>query len=78
MALKAYIFINIGSKNVTKVLTKLREVKGVRSAEAVTGPYDIIVKAETEDMDAMGELVTQNILTIEGIDRTLSSIVLNL
>lgn len=78
MALKAYVFISIGSKKVVEILTKLKAAKGVLSAEAITGPYDIIAMIEAENIDAIGELVTQDILSVDGIDRTLTCFVLHL
>ena len=78
MALRAYILINLGSKKIKEILAMLRVAEGVKSAEAVTGPYDIVVIAEAEDIDAMGNLVTKNILSIDGIERTLTCIVLHL
>ena len=78
MPLKAYIFINLSSKKVKEILMTIRTTTGVQSAEAVTGPYDIVVAVEAEDVDAIGQLVTQEILSIEGIERTLTSIVLHL
>ena len=78
MALKAYVLINLGSKNITEILAALRAAEGVESAKAVTGPYDIVVTVEAKDIDAMGDLVTKNILSIDGIERTLTCIVLKL
>jgi DNA-binding Lrp family transcriptional regulator len=78
MSVKAYIFINLSGKNLKQVLTKLRASNNLYSAEATTGPYDIITTAEAEDIDALGELITQEILGIEGIERTLTCFVLHL
>lgn len=78
MKLTAYIFINISSKKIEQILAMLQATKGIESAEAVTGPYDIIVKVEAKDIDDVGRLVTQEILSIDGIERTLTSIVLHL
>ena len=35
---------------VSEVLKKVRRVKGVRQAECVTGPYDIVARMETDTM----------------------------
>jgi DNA-binding Lrp family transcriptional regulator len=78
MVVRAYVLINLASKNVKKILQTLLATKGVISVEAVTGPYDIVVLLEAQDTDAIGQLVTKEILSIEGIDRTLTSIVLHL
>ena len=54
------------------------QIQGVRSAEAVTGPYDAIVHSEAEDVDSLGKLVVARIQAIEGITRTLTCPVVKL
>jgi DNA-binding Lrp family transcriptional regulator len=78
MPLKAYIFINLSTRQVKESLFKIKATKGVGIAEAVTGPYDIVATIEAENIDEIGKLVTEEILSIEGIERTLTSIVLQL
>ena len=48
------------------------------STEAVTGPYDVIVFSEAEDVDALGQLVVTAIQPVDGIVRTLTCPVINL
>ncbi|GAI12853.1 unnamed protein product, partial [marine sediment metagenome] len=42
MAVKAFVLIEIGVGKTKNVVTALGKVEGVKSADAVTGPYDII------------------------------------
>jgi DNA-binding Lrp family transcriptional regulator len=49
----------------------------VISAESVTGPYDVIVMVEAEDIDAVGRLVVTAIQSVEGVVRTLTCPVVN-
>jgi DNA-binding Lrp family transcriptional regulator len=44
----------------------------VETAADVTGPYDIVVRAEAEDMDALSSLVVARIQRLDGIARTLT------
>jgi DNA-binding Lrp family transcriptional regulator len=53
-------------------------VPGVVSAEDVTGPYDVIVRAEAADVDELGKLVVAKIQGIIGITRTLTCPVVKL
>lgn len=55
-----------------RVATAAAALPGVISAEDVTGPYDVIVKAEADTMDNLGKLVVAKIQTVEGITRTLT------
>jgi DNA-binding Lrp family transcriptional regulator len=44
----------------------------------VTGPYDVIVKATSDDVDSLGKLVVAKIQAIDGITRTLTCPVVHL
>ena len=70
MPTKAYILIETAvgrTKDVSRALIALNDVINV---DAVTGPYDIIAIVSSNDLTAVGELVTANIHTIQGIVRT--------
>jgi DNA-binding Lrp family transcriptional regulator len=49
----------------------------VVAAEAVTGPYDVIAKAEATCLDELGRLVIQPIQSVQGVSRTLTCPVLH-
>src|SRR5699024_2317368 len=50
----------------------VRDISWVKTAADVTGPYDIVVRAEAEDMDALSSLVVARIQRLDGIARTLT------
>ena len=50
----------------------------MKAADDVTGPYDVVVRAEAQDMDELGRLVVARVQSIEGIDRTLTCPVVHL
>ena len=56
----------------------IRDIAGVTLAEDVTGPYDVIVRAEARTMDELGKLVVARIQAVPGITRTLTCPVVNL
>ena len=56
----------------------IREIDGVVISEIMTGPYDVIAKAEAESMDQLGRLVVSQIQMVDGITRTLTCPVVNL
>jgi DNA-binding Lrp family transcriptional regulator len=47
------------------------------SADAVTGPYDAIARAEADSLDELGRLVIQRIQSVAGVSRTLTCPVLH-
>jgi DNA-binding Lrp family transcriptional regulator len=50
----------------------------VISAEDVTGPYDVIVRAEADTVDNLGQLVISQVQNVAGITRTLTCPVVHL
>lgn len=74
----AYVLTTVEPGYVKTVLDGIRNVTGVIDANAVTGPYDIIAKVEKENADAIGKSVVAEIQTIEGVERTLTALVVEL
>ncbi|MBA3430745.1 MAG: Lrp/AsnC ligand binding domain-containing protein [Actinobacteria bacterium] len=74
---KAYILIQT-AVNAAEVAPALRRVEGVESADDVSGPYDVIVRAVASSMDDLGQLVVSRIQIVEGISRTLTCPVVTL
>ena len=68
---EAYILVQT-AVNAAHVAGEIRQVDGVESAEDVSGPYDVIVRARSADMDTLGKLVVSRIQSVEGITRTLT------
>jgi DNA-binding Lrp family transcriptional regulator len=75
MVVKAFILIDTSPGKARDVAAKIRNVKGVSMAHAVTGPHDIIAIAEAPDVTTLGELVVQGIQSVPGVNRSLTSIV---
>lgn len=73
----AYILIQTEIGKPTQVAASLLEL-GVGAVDAVTGPYDIIVRVEAADIDALGKLVVGKIQSVEGVVRTLTCPVVHL
>ncbi len=78
MTVEAYILIQTDVGRAADVAVAAGEVEGVVAADDVTGPYDVIVRAEAENVDALGQLVVARIQAIPGITRTLTCPVVRL
>jgi DNA-binding Lrp family transcriptional regulator len=74
----AYILIQTEVGKAAAVASEVRAVTGVTEADDVTGPYDVIVRAEAESVDDLGKLVVAKIQSVEGITRTLTCPVVHL
>ncbi len=60
------------------VAVQIAAIPGVTSADDVTGPYDVIVRAEADTVDALGKLVVARVQAVAGIMRTLTCTVVHL
>jgi DNA-binding Lrp family transcriptional regulator len=78
MAVSAYILIQTEVGKAATVATQVRQVDGISSADDVTGPYDVIAKAEAETVDELGRMVVSKVQMIDGITRTLTCPVVNI
>ena len=78
MGVSAYILIETEMGKAGDVARAIRLLDGITAAEDVTGPYDIIVRAEAADLDELGRAVLKQIQTIGGITRTVTCPVVHL
>lgn len=72
MVVQAYILIQTEVGKAADVAKAIAEIKGVTLAEDVTGPYDVIVRAEGANVDDLGQLVVSKVQSVPGITRTLT------
>ncbi|GHD22408.1 Lrp/AsnC family transcriptional regulator [Nocardiopsis kunsanensis] len=75
---KAYILVQTEVGQASEVVGRVRDIPGVEEAHDVTGPYDVIVRAHAEDVDALGSLVVARIQRLDGIARTLTCPIVNI
>ena len=72
MAAKAFVLIETAVVRTKEVAISLRQLKGVKSVDLVTGPYDIIAIIEAETLNDIGDIVTEKIHPTTGISRTVT------
>ena len=69
---EAYILVQTEVGKAADVARQIAKISGVTQAEDVTGPYDVIVRAEARNVDELGKLVVSKVQNLEGITRTLT------
>ncbi len=74
----AFILIQTEVGKAAAVARAIIDIEGVTTAEDVTGPYDVIVRAEARNVDELGKLVVARVQGVDGITRTLTCPVVNL
>jgi len=78
LAVTAYVLIQTEVGKAAQVAAEVARIDGVTSAEDVTGPYDVIVRAESGSVDELGRMVVSKVQLIDGITRTLTCPVVHL
>jgi DNA-binding Lrp family transcriptional regulator len=75
---RAYVLIQTEVGRASLVASEASAIPGVSRSEAVTGNYDVIVRAEAPSLDDLGRMVVRRLQLIEGITRTLTCPVVDL
>ncbi|MDJ0460872.1 Lrp/AsnC ligand binding domain-containing protein [Streptomyces sp. H27-C3] len=75
---QAYILIQTEVGKASIVADLIGKIQGVIQAEDVTGPYDVIVRAQADTVDALGRMVVAKVQQVDGITRTLTCPVVHL
>ena len=57
MAVSAYVLIQTEVGKAAQVASEVASIDGVISAEDVTGPYDVIARAEADTVDELPDIV---------------------
>lgn len=72
MSIQAYILIQTEVGKANSVATAVSGISGVTIAEGVTGPYDVIMRAEAPSMEEFGRVILSKVQAVPGITRTLT------
>ncbi|GAA4952288.1 MULTISPECIES: Lrp/AsnC family transcriptional regulator [Streptomyces] len=75
---QAYILIQTEVGKASTVAELIGRIPGVIQAEDVTGPYDVIVRAQADTVDELGRMVVAKVQQVDGITRTLTCPVVHL
>jgi DNA-binding Lrp family transcriptional regulator len=71
---KAFILIEMMAGHATNFVNSLKGRPSVTSVDRVTGPYDVIVVIESDDVDKVSDIVSDEIHSKPGVVRTLTSV----
>lgn len=72
MSVQAYILIQTDVGKASSVTSAIASIPGVTLAEGITGPYDVIMRAEAASMEEFGRLILAKVQAVPGITRTLT------
>jgi DNA-binding Lrp family transcriptional regulator len=74
MPVSAYILVEVEPGKIKEVMSKLGGIKGIKSACCVTGPFDLILSVETENIEQLGDMVTNSLQALNGVHKTITSL----
>ena len=72
MAARAYILIETAVGKTHEVADALKTMPTMKAVDTVTGPFDIIVVAEADDLTGIGDLITDGMHNVPGIVKTVT------
>lgn len=74
---RTVVGIHVDPQSVDEVLARVSRLGGVTFACVTTGRYDMLVWAEAESAELLGQLITKTIGVIPGVQRTETHVVLS-
>ena len=75
---RIYILAKVDANTLETILNRLQSQEGIKTVDAVTGPYDLLISLEGESVARMLSTVVKNIRNIPGIISTETLVVINL
>ncbi|MHA1265660.1 MAG: Lrp/AsnC family transcriptional regulator [Candidatus Helarchaeota archaeon] len=73
-----FVTVKVQVGQVKTVLEKIRKLSNVVEAYSITGPYDIILKIEGENLEYIAKLIVTKIHEIQGVQDTITYLVIDL
>jgi DNA-binding Lrp family transcriptional regulator len=73
--MRAYMFINALHGQSLTLSNAIRDVPGVRAADAITGDYDVVASIEARDLAELREILA-GVQVIAGVMKTTTCMVL--
>jgi DNA-binding Lrp family transcriptional regulator len=74
MAVHGYVLIEaeVGrARAISEAIAKISSPDArIVAVDTVTGPYDVIVQLEADDLDRLGRCITDVLQNVEGVERT--------
>jgi DNA-binding Lrp family transcriptional regulator len=74
----AYILFQTEAGKAAVAAAALRGLPGVSETASLAGPYDVIARAQAQDIDELAKLVVSRVQSLEGVTRTMTCPVVHL
>ena len=74
----AYVLIQTQVGKAARVAVSVQAMPGVSEVASVAGPYDVVARAQAEDIDELARLVAFRVRALDGVMRTITCTVVRL
>lgn len=75
---EAYVLVTIAIGKVHDVIAELKTFPAIVMVDAVTGPYDAILRVKAKDLGELTKTIIQEFHTIDGVIDTTTAIVIDI
>ena len=69
---EAFLLINAAVGRSVSIADEIAQIEGVARADVVTGPFDVIVRAQAPTIDDLGRLILRKVQGVTGVSRTMT------
>jgi len=73
---EAMIFVIAEPNKLDKVGTEIKKLINAKDVLVITGEFDIVVRVETKDFSELSKTIREKILSIPGVVKTVTSVVI--
>ena len=74
--IKAHVMVTVNPHQTNAIITYMEKFDAVRAIYSVSGPYDLIVEVAAMSVNDLDGVI-DSIIAIEGVERTVSSVILS-
>lgn len=82
MSVRGYVLVETEVGRTQAVGRAMREAQPqnarVLAVDTVTGPFDVIVQLEADDLDELGKAITEHLQNVDGVQRTTTCLAVSL
>ena len=75
MSISAFVFIECKTGAARNVAKEAMKINGVKKADSVTGPYQVITLIEAPDIDILGNNIITQLHGLPGVLRTQTNLI---
>ena len=74
--IKAHVMITVSPAMTADIIKAMEKLDGVRAIYSVSGPHDLIIEVAAMSVTELDKMI-DDIIAIEGVERTVSSVILS-